>query len=155
MVVSRAVVVPVRGAQLMGERWDRRDAAPTVVMLHSGVTDRRAWSEVAARLSSTATVVASDRRGFGDSPPPTARFSRLDDLMAVLDSVAAGPAWLVGSSAGGGPALIQRWADQTVVPSVATTGAPMLLVASTYGGVAEGPRHPKGGRRVGPPGGQP
>jgi pimeloyl-ACP methyl ester carboxylesterase len=50
-------------------------------------------------------VVAYDRRGHGQTPPSTEPFSHLDDLLAVLDRVGAGPAWLVGASAGGGLAL--------------------------------------------------
>jgi pimeloyl-ACP methyl ester carboxylesterase len=50
-------------------------------------------------------VVAYDRRGFGETPPSPGPFSHVDDLLAVLDEVADGPAWLVGASAGGGLAL--------------------------------------------------
>jgi pimeloyl-ACP methyl ester carboxylesterase len=50
-------------------------------------------------------VVAYDRRGFGETTPSVEPFSHVDDLLAVLDQVADGAAWLVGASAGGGLAL--------------------------------------------------
>jgi pimeloyl-ACP methyl ester carboxylesterase len=51
-------------------------------------------------------VVAYDRRGFGDVAPAGGPFRHVDDLLAVLDAVSPdAPAWLVGSSMGGGVAL--------------------------------------------------
>ena len=40
-------------------------------------------------------------RGYGETSGVTYGFSHLDDLKAVLDEVATGPVWLVGSSMGG------------------------------------------------------
>ena len=60
---------------------------------------------MAGYLASEVTLVAYDRRGFGETPPSDEPFSHLDDLVAVLDHVGDGPAWLVGASAGGGLAL--------------------------------------------------
>jgi pimeloyl-ACP methyl ester carboxylesterase len=61
-----------------------------------------------ARPSSRAprlTVVAYDRRGFGDVAPAGGHVRLVDDLLAVLDAVSPdGPAW-VGSSMGGEAAL--------------------------------------------------
>jgi pimeloyl-ACP methyl ester carboxylesterase len=93
--------VPVGGITLVGERWDG-DGAP-VVLLHAGVADRRAWSEVAPRLDGP--VVAYDRRGFGETPPSAEPFRHVDDLLALLDATVEGPAWLVGNSQGGRIAL--------------------------------------------------
>jgi pimeloyl-ACP methyl ester carboxylesterase len=71
------------------------------------VCDRRAWREVGARLGAAGwDVVAYDRRGFGEVPPAGGPFRHVDDLLAVLDAVSPdAPAWLVGSSMGGGVAL--------------------------------------------------
>lgn len=104
MPMSEALVVSRGNARLVGERWP--GSGPTVVLLHAGVTDRRSWQAVAAGLDGRATVVSYDRRGFGETAPSsTESFSHVDDLLAVLDEVTEGPAWLVGSSAGGGVAL--------------------------------------------------
>ncbi|HEX6698950.1 MAG TPA: alpha/beta hydrolase [Solirubrobacteraceae bacterium] len=99
------VQVAVPGATLVGDRW--QGAGPTIALLHAGVCDRRCWREVGERLADAGRdVVAYDRRGFGDVPPADARFRHVDDLLAVLDAVSpAAPAWVVGSSMGGGVAL--------------------------------------------------
>ncbi len=103
MPTSEALVVSCGTARLVGERWP--GPGPTVVFLHAGVTDRRSWQGVAAALDGRGTVISYDRRGFGETFSSTEAFSHVEDLLAVLDEVADGPAWLVGSSAGGGVAL--------------------------------------------------
>jgi pimeloyl-ACP methyl ester carboxylesterase len=97
--------VEVPGATLVADRWS--GAGPTVVLLHAGVCDRRSWREVGTLLAAAGRdVVAYDRRGFGEVPPPAAPFRHVDDLLAVLGAVSPdAPAWLVGSSMGGGLAL--------------------------------------------------
>ena len=60
---------------------------------------------MAGLLAPELTVVAYDRRGYGQTPPSTEPFSHLDDLLAVIGHAGAGPVWLVGASAGGGLAL--------------------------------------------------
>ena len=64
----------------------------------------RGWAEVAGLLAPELTVVAYDRRGYGQTPPGTGPFSHLDDLLAVIGHAGAGPVWLAGASAGGWPA---------------------------------------------------
>jgi pimeloyl-ACP methyl ester carboxylesterase len=92
-------------ATLVGDRW--RGGGTTIALLHAGVCDRRCWREVGARLAAAGwDVVAYDRRGFGEVPPAGGRFRHVDDLLAVLDAVSPdAPAWVVGSSMGGGVAL--------------------------------------------------
>jgi len=102
-VTARSFSVEVPGGRLAGERWP--GPGPTVVLLHAGVADRRSWSSTAERLSGILDLVAYDRRGFGESPPGASPYSPVDDLAAVLDELAAGPCWLVGSSQGGNVAL--------------------------------------------------
>jgi pimeloyl-ACP methyl ester carboxylesterase len=99
------VQIAAVGATLVGDRWS--GAGPTIVLLHAGVCDRRCWREVGALLSAAGRdVVAYDRRAFGDVPPASAPFRHVDDLIAVIDAVSPdAPAWLVGSSMGGGVAL--------------------------------------------------
>jgi pimeloyl-ACP methyl ester carboxylesterase len=104
-VTYERVEIAVGGATLLGDRWMGAGAA--IALLHAGVCDRRCWREVGARLGAAGRdVVAYDRRGFGDVPPAGGRFRHVDDLLAVLDAVSPdAPAWLVGSSMGGGVAL--------------------------------------------------
>ncbi|MGP8159792.1 MAG: alpha/beta fold hydrolase [Candidatus Dormibacteria bacterium] len=132
---AQPLAVSVGSGRLMGGCWRSGDDRPTVVLLHSGVADRRSWYGVADRLAPTATVVAYDRRGFGETGPPATPFSHLDDLMAVLDAVADRPAWLVGSSAGGGLAL-----DATLAQPGRVAG--LVLLAPAVGGAPPPSRDP-------------
>ena len=91
------------GSTLAGERWP--GGGQTVLLLHEGVADRRGWAQVAGLLAPELTVVAYDRRGYGQTPPSTEPFSHLDDLLAVIGHAGAGPVWLAGASAGGRLAL--------------------------------------------------
>jgi pimeloyl-ACP methyl ester carboxylesterase len=95
------------GTILAGERWS--GTGPVVVFLHAGVTDRRSWNQVASELTPSVRPTTYDRRGFGQTPVSGTAFSHVADLLAVLDAVADGPAWLVGSSMGGGLALDAPW----------------------------------------------
>ena len=88
------------GITLAGERWP--GGGQTVLLLHEGVADRRGWAQVAGLLAPELTVVAYDRRGYGQTPPSTEPFSHLDDLLAVISHASAGPVWLAGASAGEG-----------------------------------------------------
>ena len=98
-VTPDSLSVEVPGGRLAAGRW--AGSGPTVVLLHAGVVDRRAWTATADRLAGAYDVVAYDRRGFGDSPLTPKPFTHLEDLRAVLDAAAVEKAWLVGSSAGG------------------------------------------------------
>ena len=99
------IAIPVDGASLIADRW--AGSGPTVALLHAGVCDRRCWREVGDALAAEGRdVVSYDRRGFGEVPPAGEPFRHVDDLLAVLDAVSAdAPAWVVGSSMGGGVAL--------------------------------------------------
>jgi pimeloyl-ACP methyl ester carboxylesterase len=128
--------VDVPGAVLRAERWPA--PAQTVVMLHSGVTDRRSWYAVADDLGDTADVIVYDRRGFGASPPGELDFSHLADLVAVVDRLATGPVVLVGNSMGGALALDlaltepQRVAGLLLLsPAVSGAPEPVDLDAAT------------------------
>ena len=79
------------GTTLAGERWP--GGGQTVLLLHEGVADRRGWAEVAGLLAPELTVVAYDRRGYGQTPPSTVPFWHLDDLLAVIGHAGAGPVW--------------------------------------------------------------
>jgi pimeloyl-ACP methyl ester carboxylesterase len=128
-VGSDPVVVERPGARLAGERWGagRPGDRPCVVALHEGVADRRSWRPVARLVAHRATVVAYDRRGFGETPPSAQPFSHVDDLLAVLDTVASGPAWLAGTSGGAGVAL-----DAAIVAPDRVAG--LLLLAPGVSG---------------------
>src|ERR1700722_16895806 len=98
--MSERFVVVREGCDLAGERWP--GGAPLLVLLHEGVSDRRGWRQVAERLAPKLTVVAYDRRGYGESPVSTAPFSHAGDLLAILDQEQAESAWLAGGRARSG-----------------------------------------------------
>ena len=103
--------IPVAGATLVADRW--ATDGPAVVLLHAGVCDRRSWRAVGELLARDGCdVVAHDRRGFGEVPPADRPFRHVDDALAVIEAVSPdAPAWLVGSSMGGGVALDAALAD--------------------------------------------
>ncbi len=114
-------------AMLAAERWPGN--GQPVVLLHAGVADRRGWRGVAEALQPRTSVVAYDMRGYGETTAVTYGFTHLDDLRAVLDRVATGPVWLVGSSMGGEVAIDAALSDPERVAGLvllapAVSGAP-------------------------------
>lgn len=133
-MVSERFEVAADGAVLSAERFG--DGSPTLVLLHAGVCDRRSWLGIAERLEGRATLVAYDLRGYGETPPSAEPFSHLDDLMVLLDAVSSGrPAWLVGSSMGGGLAVDAALSAQERV-------AGLVLLAPAVAGSPDGPLDP-------------
>ncbi|WP_329621594.1 alpha/beta hydrolase [Streptomyces sp. NBC_01255] len=77
----------------------------TVVLLHSGVCDRRMWDgQFHALADAGHRVVRCDLRGFGDTPVD-APHTHAEDVRDLLDHLGADRAALVGSSFGGVVAL--------------------------------------------------
>ena len=106
---------------------------PAVVLLHAGLADRRMWTpQVAALRAAGFRAVAYDRRGFGESPPATAPFGHLDDLVALLDDRGLERAHLCGCSQGGGLALCLALAHPARVAS-------LFLLSTAIPGVAPSP----------------
>lgn len=85
--------------------YDVTGSGPAVCLLHSGVTDSRAWDGQVTRLAPSYTVVRYDIRGFGGSPLRSGPLSHLDDLRELLDELGVEAATLVGNSFGGRIAL--------------------------------------------------
>lgn len=82
---------------------------PRVVLLaHNVLADRGSFAAVAERLAEGARVVNVDLRGHGDSRGTRGAFSTSDvacDLAAVLDSIGARAAVVVGTSLGAAAAV--------------------------------------------------
>jgi pimeloyl-ACP methyl ester carboxylesterase len=75
-----------------------------LVFLHAGVTDKRSWKPLIDELSKTTgsfQAISYDRRGFGDSVFTEERYSKVGDLIAVLDACNPSSAVLIGNSQGG------------------------------------------------------
>ncbi len=84
---------------------DDEGTGPPVLLLHSGVADRRMWDPVVPALSHTFRVIRPDLRGFGDSPQPGEEYADADDVDALLAHLGVTDAAVVGSSFGGRVAL--------------------------------------------------
>ena len=56
-----------------------------MVLLHPGIGDSRVWEPIVPRLAARYRVIRYDARGHGMSPPATAPYTLLDDLIRVLD----------------------------------------------------------------------
>ncbi len=65
--------------------YDVAGHGPDVLLLHSGVCDRRMWDPQWPALSERFRVVRPDLRGFGETPLTPGRFSHADDVVALLD----------------------------------------------------------------------
>ncbi|MET9726844.1 alpha/beta fold hydrolase [Streptomyces zaomyceticus] len=85
---------------------DLAGAGPsTVLLLHSGVCDRRMWDgQFQALADAGHRVVRCDLRGFGDSPMD-APHTHADDVRGLLDHLGIERAAVVGASFGGRIAL--------------------------------------------------
>jgi 3-oxoadipate enol-lactonase len=73
----------------------------TVVLIHGGLVDSRLWDDQFAEFSKHYRVLRYDLRGFGKSDFPTAKFSHVDDLYALLKYLKIDKASLIGLSLGG------------------------------------------------------
>lgn len=120
------------GTTIAGERRGV-PGAPTVVLLHAGVADRRSWHAVLDLLVDGASdLIAYDRRGYGATPEANQEFTHLDDLLAVLDAAGAERAVVVGNSMGGALAL------DLALTAPERVSALLLLAAGASGMTDEG-----------------
>lgn len=120
------------GTTIAGERRGV-PGAPTVVLLHAGVADRRSWHAVLDLLDDGGSdLIAYDRRGYGETPEAEHEFTHLDDLLAVLDAAEAERAVVVGNSMGGALAL------DLALSAPERVSALLLLAAGASGMTDEG-----------------
>ena len=96
-------MIPVPGGRLSAVA---EGVGPPIVLLHAGVVDSRVWEPFVPLLTDAGyTTIRYDARGFGRSVTEDVEFSRVDDLLAVLDDFGIERAALVGNSQGGQIAL--------------------------------------------------
>jgi pimeloyl-ACP methyl ester carboxylesterase len=79
-------------------------SGPVLLLVHGWACDHSFWRYQAERFHEQARVVAVDLPGHGRSDKPAVAYTHdlfAQSLHAVLDDAAAGPAVLVGHSAGG------------------------------------------------------
>jgi 3-oxoadipate enol-lactonase len=79
---------------------------PPILLVHSAIVDLRSWDALVPFLVEAGyKVVRYDTRGYGASTTEDVDFSHRADLLAVLDSVGAERAAVVGNSRGASIAL--------------------------------------------------
>jgi 3-oxoadipate enol-lactonase len=77
-------------------------SGPPIVLLHAGIADTRSWEEMVPLLNGAGyRTIRYDQRGAGQTTTEDVRFSRIADLLAVLDAKGIHRAVLVGNSMGG------------------------------------------------------
>ena len=107
-----------------------------IVFLHARVADRRMWCQQMREIGAGHQAIAYDRRGFGETVAEAENHSAVEDLIAVLESVAGGsPAILVACSQGGGIALdmalrYPSYVRGLVLIAPHVTGAPQMTHAA-------------------------
>ena len=104
------------------EKTASSSAAPVVVLLHDGVMGAATWDAVWPTLCGRYRVLRYDRRGKGRSESPTAQFSHVADLAALLANRGITRATVIGSSAGGAIALDFALAHPGVVERLVLVG---------------------------------
>lgn len=98
-------VAEVNGVEL---HYQRRGGGQPLVLVHGSWVDCRVWDGVLPLLSRSFEVVVYDRRGHSRSSCPPGQGSIRDDvedLAALIDCLALGPAHVAGASWGGSIAL--------------------------------------------------
>lgn len=85
---------------------DAAGSGPALVLLHSGVCDRRMWDPQWEALRAVGyRVVRPDLRGFGETPAEAGDYDPVADVWELLDSLGIERAALIGASYGGKLAL--------------------------------------------------
>jgi 3-oxoadipate enol-lactonase len=95
--------------------YDAAGDGPALILLHSGVCDRRMWDPQWPALTEAGyRVVRCDFRGFGDTPAADQPYSDAGDVTDLMDTLGIESAALIGSSLGGRVAieLAARWPDR-------------------------------------------
>jgi 3-oxoadipate enol-lactonase len=112
--------------------WTAGTTGPTVVFLHGATLDHRAWEPQVEALREDFRVVVPDLRGHGESSGPFDFEGAVQDVLAVLDEVAAPKVVLVGLSLGGNIA-------QEVVHRVPDRVQALVVADSTCNTVTRNP----------------
>lgn len=71
-----------------------------LLLLHAGIADGRMWRPQWDALGDLYRLIIPDLKGFGRSPLPNNPFVYHEDLAILVDHLALGSVWLVGTSFG-------------------------------------------------------
>jgi pimeloyl-ACP methyl ester carboxylesterase len=86
--------------------YEEFGAGAPILGIHGTPSSAVLWEEAARELAQIGRCIIYDRRGFARSRPPEPFDSldldqHLDDAVALIDAVAAGPVFAIGRSTGG------------------------------------------------------
>jgi pimeloyl-ACP methyl ester carboxylesterase len=113
-------------------------AGHDVVLIHAGVTDRRSWADLIARLAPRHRCMAYDQRGYGETTYDREDgWSPIEDALTVMDVVGLTCPVLVGCSMGGGYAI-----DFTLAHPERVAG--LVLIAAAVRGAPDVELEPNG-----------
>jgi pimeloyl-ACP methyl ester carboxylesterase len=141
--MSKSSVVPaVCRAQVNGVQIAYQDtgAGEPLVLVHGSWGSHRNWDLVVAALAAHHRVLSYDRRGHSESerPPGQGTFAEdVDDLAALINTLDASPAWVVGNSVGAVIALQLAATRPEVVRGLIVHEPPLRKQLSAGG--ADGP----------------
>jgi 3-oxoadipate enol-lactonase len=127
LLIGRRFEYPLHRVCRMTLSHDVAGDGPALVLLHSGVCDRRMWdAQWPALIDAGYRLVRCDLRGFGETPAPDRPSSDAEDVLALLNSLGIAQAALVGSSYGGQVALeiAARWPDRTSAMALICSALP-------------------------------
>jgi pimeloyl-ACP methyl ester carboxylesterase len=97
--------VTVSGKTRTGLAYELAGSGPPLLLLHTGLMDRRMWDPHFDALAERFTAIRFDARGFGQSADPDASWYPHEDALEVLDDLGFKRAALMGVSFGGSTAL--------------------------------------------------
>lgn len=106
--------------------------SPPILLLHSGVCDRRMWRSQVESLQGANRVIAPDLRGFGETPLKPGGFSYVADVVELLDALGVKQTYIVASSFGGKVAM-------QVAEAVPDRVLGLLLLCPAYPGLPPTP----------------
>jgi 3-oxoadipate enol-lactonase len=117
--------VPVPGGDIIVETLG---SGPPLLLLHGWTLDRRLWLPQAP-LAAGCTLVAIDRRGFGQSSAPPDLAAEPDDVLRVAAALGLARFHLLGMSQGGRVALALAARDPDRLASLILHGSALDGVA--------------------------
>lgn len=118
---GRVQRIAVPGGHLMA---DIAGSGPPVILWHGWTLDRRQW-RAQAPLADRFTLIAVDRRGFGEADAPPGLGQEPDDIGAVAAALGLSSYALVGFSQGGKVALAHAAGRPAGLTRLVVIGAPI------------------------------
>ncbi|WP_199551608.1 alpha/beta fold hydrolase [Streptomyces sp. N35] len=117
---------------LAGRRLSYLDSGGTgrpVLALHGHLAEGASFTRLAEELGPDWRVIAPDQRGHGDSDrtPEYSRDGYVDDLIALLEHLAAGPVVVLGHSLGGINAMYLAARRPDLIAAMVDVDGPVLM----------------------------